>query len=412
MAAARPRVGLAGPHRPEHRGAAGTGDRRQVAGQARQRPGRQPGEGRRLHVVRVDAVPAAVLDGGAGQARREALEQLSVVAAAAADDQPLRRRGPERGGHAGSGEFAQRRLHGDRRQRPEARRDALQPGHREVLRPGALGGRQGQEGMLQQRLEQRLGGLSRGGPGAGLVVGPAEMPARPGIHQAVGRAGVEAGDGPAGLEQRQVGHAAQVEHGAVFPGGGEHGRMEAGHQRRALAAQRHVPAPKVRHHRNAGARRNPVRVADLQREGRRAAGPMTQRLAVAADGADTFRRQSALRQQRQGRRRESLAGQLVQLAQLIDGVVGAGGEGPGRRQAAQARREAVREGRSPGGEDPEPVPARLGERGVDRVHGGPGDQAEVESGRKCRGSGQGAAFSRRLPAAWCPARRVRRAAAR
>ncbi len=57
-------------------------------------------------------------------------------------------------------------------------------------------------------------------------------------------------------------------------------------QRRAFAAQRYVRAPEIRDRRYAGARRDDVRVADLQRKRTRSPRLVPQGLAVTADRGD------------------------------------------------------------------------------------------------------------------------------
>ena len=70
------------------------------------------------------------------------------------------------------------------------------------------------------------------------------------------------------------------------PGNTEYGLVECGHQRRPLAAQRQVPAPKVGHGRNPRGLHDLVRVSDLQSKRLRCPGPVADRLAMTADGPD------------------------------------------------------------------------------------------------------------------------------
>ncbi len=90
------------------------------------------------------------------------------------------------------------------------------------------------------------------------------------------------------------------------------------HQRRAFAAGRHVAAPEVGHHVDAGALGNAVRIPDLQRECRRGARPVQQRLPVAADGAHLLRGKSGELEQPQRRVGEHVADGCVQFAQLVE----------------------------------------------------------------------------------------------
>ena len=89
------------------------GDAGQVARQPKQALARQPGKGRRLHLLRRQAAPGGGGDGDAGQQRAQAVEQVSVQGAAAANQQLLRRatEGACGIGAGCGGEFGQGCLH-------------------------------------------------------------------------------------------------------------------------------------------------------------------------------------------------------------------------------------------------------------------------------------------------------------
>jgi hypothetical protein len=111
------------------------------------------------------------------------------------------------------------------------------------------------------------------------------MAQAPGIHQAVAGPVSNPRTSPGHRQQRQVGDAAEVEHGAIFDRIGERIGVERRHQRRALAAGGDVAAAEIGDGVDAGGFRDHVGVAQLQREGRGAQRPVPQRLPVRADRA-------------------------------------------------------------------------------------------------------------------------------
>ncbi|KAG1535249.1 hypothetical protein G6F50_015352 [Rhizopus delemar] len=77
-----------------------------------------------------------------------------------------------------------------------------------------------------------------GGIRAVGIEGAAGVALTPGVHQRVGRAGIEATHRAFARDQGQVGDAAQVQHRAVVIGGAEHAQVEGRHQRCAMAPGR------------------------------------------------------------------------------------------------------------------------------------------------------------------------------
>ena len=244
-------------------------------------------------------------------------------------------------------------------------------------RPVLLGGGSGEVGFLQQQVAAvRACTLPDGGKRAIPVKGCAQVFAGPQVHQAIARPGVEAAD--TGHRRRSsviLRDAADVHHHARFAGRAEGRGMEGRHQRRRLTAGRHVAAPEVGDHVDAGALGDAVGIADLQREGQwRARGrcstvcpwlPMA-RTCAAAHAGDL--------QQLQGRvantsptsassapssSRSQLCGfataRLQPLRQRLRGSPGAG-----RRAICK------------------PCGVDLQQHGFDAVHAGAGDQAGIE----------------------------------
>ncbi|KAG1252548.1 hypothetical protein G6F68_011736 [Rhizopus microsporus] len=120
-----------------------------------------------------------------------------------------------------------------------------------------------------------------GGIRAVGIEGAAGVALTPGVHQRVGRAGIEAARRLAGRQQRDVGDAAQIEDGAAMLRAEDRG-VEWRHQRCTLAACGHVAAAEVRHHVDAGQFRQQGRRIELH--GIAAVRPVPDGLAVRADG--------------------------------------------------------------------------------------------------------------------------------
>ena len=74
------------------------------------------------------------------------------------------------------------------------------------------------------------------------------MALAPAIEQGIRGAAIETENRAVAAEQGEVGNAAQVEHGARFPGCCEQGCMQAGRERRTLAAGGDITATQVADH--------------------------------------------------------------------------------------------------------------------------------------------------------------------
>jgi hypothetical protein len=110
----------------------------------------------------------------------------------------------------------------------------------------------------------------------------------PGVHQHVGRPGVEALDPAIGMQQRDIGNAAEVEHRTGLPRLREAGGVEGRHQRCALPAGGDVAAAEIAHHVDAGQFGQPCAVEELQRVARAVVQPrlVAHRLTVGTQGRD------------------------------------------------------------------------------------------------------------------------------
>ena len=147
--------------------------------------------------------------------------------------------------------------------------------------------------------------------------------------------------------------------------------MKRRHERRALAAERHVFSPKIPHDRQPRLGRDDVRVADLQRERHRGARPMPHRLPVAADGAHEFPSAGLGGEEFVHRPGEMSPDRHVGRAESVDLVF----PGHGQRQQlrAQLRRiwQRVRREQLHGWREAH-------EHGIHRVHTRAGEHAHVE----------------------------------
>lgn len=253
--------------------------------------------------------------------------QRTVVGAAAAnvDRRPLESRQlPDRVRDAPGREHEQRGLHvggGGVAGRGEM---ALQPAGGEIFGPGALGRGLVEIGIAEQRGQQAGVRPAARGEGAVAVHGLVEAAAAPAVEQRVAGAGVETEDGAGGVSG-QHGHvrdAADVHDHAVGARLPEHRVVKRRHERRALAAERQVLAPEIRHHGNAGVRGDDVGIADLEREGVGEGRPVADGLPVAADGGDLGGRDAGLPEQFVDRLGEQPAEPDIGLAEPVD-LVGA-----------------------------------------------------------------------------------------
>ena len=90
---------------------------------------------------------------------------------------------------------------------------------------------------------------------------------------------------PVGVQQRDVGDAADVDHRPIFTGRAKGGGMERRHQWRCFTTGGHVATAEVGHHVDARGFGDATRVPDLDGVGQRLARPVQYGLAMAADGA-------------------------------------------------------------------------------------------------------------------------------
>ncbi len=231
------------------------------------------------------------------------------------------------------GELRQGRLHiGGICRRGLGRERALQPGVAEGVPTRALGCRAGEVRIGEQARQQPRLHPAAGGPASIGVVGAAKVPACPGVEQAVAGTGVEADHAAIGRQQGHVGHAANVDDCARLAARAERGGVEGRHQRRALAAGRHVAAAKVGDDIDSQALGNDVGIANLQGERGISPGAMQDRLSMTADGTHRVgghsgRRQQMLRSQRQLHPHGRV--QLAELAQPRDlGTFGGAAQPP------------------------------------------------------------------------------------
>jgi len=129
----------------------------------------------------------------------------------------------------------------------------------------------------------------------------------PVVHEAVGRAGVEARNAAGGRQYGDVGDAAQIDHQTVFGMIRQQFLVDQRRQRRALAAGGKIGAPEVGDHLDTGGLGDPARVADLQRVRERIIGSVQYGLAVTADHAHVLSLDAGTFQQRQCGLGEGLA---------------------------------------------------------------------------------------------------------
>ena len=220
------------------------------------------------------------------------------------------------------------------------------------------------------------------------VQGFAAVTPYPGVEQAVGRAGVEAGDRAVPVDDRDVGDAAEVQHHALAAGGAEQGPVEQGGQRRALAAGRDIGAAEVADRADAGALRDQGGAAQLDGLGARPGRRVPDRLAVRADGADACGSHAGLAQQAQRRVGEMPRDLCIQFRQLRGG-----GAAAARRQALKPRGEVRRVGQAEGRAQLRLSGREGRQRRIDAVAAGAGNHAEPEFALT-----HGSRTARRIPA--------------
>ena len=173
---------------------------------------------------------------------------------------------------------------------------SCQPFAMEVFAAGALGGWQPEVGIIQQLFQQRRVWLAASGPVPVAVERLLVVLADPQVHQHIARAGIKAAQQGVTVQQRHVGHAANVGNGAPLASAGKQLPVERGHQRSALAAQGHVLVAEVADHGDAGFHRQGIRAAQLQAEAA-IAWPVAYGLAVTANGTNLLWLQAGLFQQ-------------------------------------------------------------------------------------------------------------------
>jgi hypothetical protein len=91
------------------------------------------------------------------------------------------------------------------------------------------------------------------------------MAQAPAVHQRIAGAGIEAQHRAVGTQHAEIGNAADIEHQRCFPGPAEHALVKGRHQRRTLAARRHIAAAQVGDDGDAGQLGQQGGVVELQR---------------------------------------------------------------------------------------------------------------------------------------------------
>ncbi|GFF07908.1 hypothetical protein SM139_2995 [Stenotrophomonas maltophilia] len=208
------------------------------------------------------------------------------------------------------------------------------------------------------------------------------MALAPGIHQRIGRAGIEATYRTFARNQGQVGDTAQIEHGAVFVGRAQHGQVEGRHQWRTMAPGRHVAAAEVGDRGDPGQLGDAVAVAQLHGEGGVGQRPVTHGLPMRADRTHLAAVHASLGQQLVGGPGEADRDPGVQLAQLLQRIqwtTFAQRHQPCTQHRLPAGGQAVHEAAAS-------AARKLHQRGIDAVGTGARHQAKVQGGRQCRQS--------------------------
>ena len=229
----------------------------------------------------------------------QAPHQLGIKGAAATQHQAAAACAEANEGIAAAlgGQRGQRGLHIGGRCAGKTLQVLLQPRGVEQVAPGAFGWHSGQEGLLQQALQQGGDDLARRCPGPIAVEGLAGVLLAPGIHQRIARAAVEAGDraGMGGGQDAEIGDATDVQCRHRLVGAAKHGLVESGYQRRTLAAGCHIAAAEVADDGDICQFGEKGRVADLN--GKASGGFMANRLAMAANRPNVLRPEVLLIQQ-------------------------------------------------------------------------------------------------------------------
>jgi len=179
-----------------------------------------------------------------------------------------------------------------------------------------------------------------------LVEKRADVLPRPPIEQDVAGPAVEAERAAVAGQPRHVADAADVHHHARLARVAEHGVVERGDERRALASRGHVAAAEVGHHVDAGVLREPRGIVDLDGEAQVRAMPHG--LPMAADRRDRRALDAAGHQDAfdgarveigelegdAAREVERIAARLAQLQDALAQLGGErdGGEGEGERR--------------------------------------------------------------------------------
>ena len=259
-----------------------------------------------------------------------------------------------------------------------ARKVLCQPVPMEKLAAGAFGGRQTEEGIIQQLCQQRRVWLAASGPVTVAIERLLAVLLDPVIHQYIARAAIEAAQQGVAVQKGHVGHATDVGNGAALAGAGKQLLVERRDQGCPLAAQRHVLIAEVAHHADAGFHRQGIRAAQLQAEAT-FAGPVAYGLAVAANGAYLLGLQAGLFQQ-------GLAGLCI-----AQGELAADGAGPvnfvvarlaeGQYRVLQGVGQRLVKGSLQG----EMSVTDPGQHRVDAIHAGAGHQANQVIARGVRG---------------------------
>ncbi len=154
----------------------------------------------------------------------------------------------------------------------------------EQVAPRALGRRQPEVRLIEQRCQQwRVHGTARG-PGAILVIGAALVTRDPQIHQDIAGTGIEARHATIAMQHADIADATDIHNDARGVWCAECSRMKGRHQRRTLATGSDIAAAKVGDHVQAGQFGQQRRIVGLAREAQ--LGAMADRLAMHGHGSD------------------------------------------------------------------------------------------------------------------------------
>ena len=210
----------------------------------------EPGEGRRLDLVRGQAARPALDDQSGRHRATQPLHQVRVEGASSADDHlaPVHPVGAERASASLRGELGQGGLDVLAAQ-PLARvagdEPVFQPGAVKEIAPRALRRRESEVGLVEQGGKKPVVDGSAGCPCTFGVEPVAGRRVAPVIEEGIRGPAVEADRVTLAVEERQVGDAAEVEHRDRRGWASEHRAVEGRHEWRTLAAGGDVATAEV-----------------------------------------------------------------------------------------------------------------------------------------------------------------------